>query len=236
MLYYADDSISIHHADFRDVLPTIASGSIALVVADPPYGVGETGKISKPATGQAYGGRSNTPKLEKNRRATFVPSMVWTGDDYDAEPWDAERLDALRSAGPCIIWGGNYYADRLPASPCWLVWDKDNGGTDFADVELAWCSHPTAARLFRFRWNGMLQGDMANREPRIYPGQKPVPLMRWVVSMYSKPGDLIFDPCCGSGPVARAAKEMGRRVIACDLSERACELAAKRCRQEVLSL
>lgn len=217
-LYYTDDAVTIHHADFREVLPTVAPGSIALVLADPPYGIGETGKAAK------------------GSRDALARSMRWTGDDYDRELWGREELDAILEAGPCVIWGGNYYADQLPKSSCWLVWDKENGANDFADVELAWCSASKAARIFRFRWSGMLQGDMANREPRLYPGQKPVPLMRWILSMFTAPGDLVFDPCCGSGPVARAAKELGRRVIACDKSELACELAAKRCRQEVLSL
>lgn len=218
MLYYSDDAVKIYNDDFRDVLPSIAAGSIGLILADPPYGVGETAKAAK-------GDRSKKAK-----------SMLWTGADYDAERWTRDQLDALRAAGPCVIWGGNHYTDILPVSACWLVWDKENGANDFADVEMAWCSHQGAARLFRFRWAGMLQGDMAHKEPRLYPGQKPVPLMRWVLDRFSKPGDTIFDPCCGSGPVARAGKELGRLVVACDRSEMACELAAKRCRQEVLSL
>lgn len=216
--YYSDDLIAVYNADFRDVLASFTPGHFDLSVADPPYGINETAKASK------------------GSRDSLAKSMVWAGPDYDAERWTPDHIGALLLAAEnTVIWGGNYYTDMLPASPCWLVWDKDNTGA-FADCEMAWCSHKSAARLFKWRWNGMLQEDMARKEARVYPGQKPVPLMRWVLTMFSKPGDVIFDPCSGSGPVAQACKELGCHCVACDVSELACELTAKRCRQEVMGI
>lgn len=82
----------------------------------------------------------------------------------------------------------------------------------------------------------MLQEDMANKEPRVYPGQKPVALMRWVLHLFATKGDRIFDPCIGSGPTLQACKEAGFSAVGCDVSEKACELAVRRLRQEVLPL
>ena len=62
-----------------------------------------------------------------------------------------------------IIWGGNYFINYLQNTPCMIVWDKDNGNNDFADCEYAWCSMGVA-RMFRFVWNGMIQGNMLNKE------------------------------------------------------------------------
>jgi site-specific DNA-methyltransferase (adenine-specific) len=107
-----------------------------------------------------------------------------------------------------IIFGGNYFIDHLHNTSCIIVWDKDNSG-NFADCELAWTSFKTATRIFRFRWNGMLQQDMKNKEVRIHPTQKPRQLYQWLLKNYAKPGDKILDTHLGSGSSAIAAYEMG---------------------------
>lgn len=84
-----------------------------------------------------------------------------------------------------------------------------NGECDFADCELAWTSFDTAVRKFEFKWNGMLQGNMANKEERIHPNHKPIPLYNWILSNYAKPGDKILDPMMGSQSSRIAAYKMG---------------------------
>ena len=101
---------------------------------------------------------------------------------------------------------------------CFIVWDKDNSG-DFADCELAWTSFTTATRLFKYRWNGMLQGDMKNKETRVHTTQKPVPLFEWILSKYAKAGDKILDPFCGSGTILEACMNLGLECLAIDKSD-----------------
>jgi site-specific DNA-methyltransferase (adenine-specific) len=113
-----------------------------------------------------------------------------------------------------IIWGANHFISRIDDardanSPCWIVWDKDNGANDFADCELAWSSFPTAVRRFKYTWNGMLQQDMANKERRIHPTQKPVALYKWLLTNYAKEGDKILDTHLGSGSSRIAAYDLG---------------------------
>ncbi len=107
-----------------------------------------------------------------------------------------------------IIFGGNFFLDHLSATSCMIVWDKLNSG-NFADFELAWTSFKTAVRKFSFMWNGMLQGDMRNKEKRIHPTQKPVALYEWLLKNYAKPGDKILDTHGGSMSIAIACDIMG---------------------------
>jgi site-specific DNA-methyltransferase (adenine-specific) len=97
----------------------------------------------------------------------------------------------------------------LKNTPCFVVWDKDNGNTDFADCELAWLSFKTSIRKFKYKWRGMIQENMKEKEIRIHPTQKPVALYRWLLQKYAKKGDKIFDSHVGSAS----------SLIACSLEE-----------------
>jgi DNA methylase len=114
-----------------------------------------------------------------------------------------------------VWWGGNYYADHLPASSCWLVWDKETTG-NFADCELAWTNQDKAARLLRHRWNGMLRAS--EHERRWHPTQKPAALAAWVYEVLGQAGDVVFDPFVGSGPSVLAAEQRNRTLYGCELS------------------
>lgn len=107
--------------------------------------------------------------------------------------------------------GGNYFIESINKdSQGWVVWDKKHPpGIDYADCELAWTSFNRATRIFRFRWNGMLQEDMKNKEKRIHPTQKPVALYEWLLKEYAKPGDKILDTHVGSGSSRIAAYNLG---------------------------
>lgn len=140
------------------------------------------------------------------------------GDDSTATAITAYRLCAeLFPKALHIWWGANYYANALPPSSCWIVWDKENTG-NFADVELAWCSHKGAAKLFRHMWNGMLKAS-EHGQRRVHPSQKPVMLASWTFTEFGQSGDVIFDPFLGSGISVIAAERLGdRTVIGCELS------------------
>ena len=94
--------------------------------------------------------------------------------------------------------GANHFISKMPFdSSCWIVWDKDNGNTDFSDCELAWTSFSTARKI-KYRWNGMLQAKYETQRNRIHPTQKPVALYEWLLNRYAKPGDIILDTHVGS--------------------------------------
>ena len=204
--------------DCLEVMRGLPDKCVDLVLTDPPYGIGE-----------AKGKNKTRGKLAKAK-------------DYGVDDWDdriPERgvFDEIRRVSKhAIIFGGNYFAEYLDNSPCWLVWDKDNGGCDFADCELAWTNFHTAVRKFTFRWHGMLQGDMKEKETRYHPTQKPVKLFRQILDSYSNPGDIILDPFLGSGTTAVACVETGRHFIGIELEEKYCEIARRRVAEATPSL
>jgi site-specific DNA-methyltransferase (adenine-specific) len=152
----------------------------------------------------------------------------------DTQPFDPAPLLRFPRV---VLFGANHYADRLPPSPTWLVWDKRDGvaSDDNADCELAWTNLGGPARLYRHLWRGLCRASEQGQR-HLHPTQKPVALMAWIIANWTKPGDLILDPYMGSGPVLRAAKDLGRRAIGIEIEERYCEIAARRLGQEVLPL
>ena len=121
--------------------------------------------------------------------------------------------EIIRVSKNQIIFGGNYFVEYLHNSPCWIVWDKNNGKNDFADCELAWTNFKSAVRKYLWTWNGMLQHDMKNKDVRIHPTQKPLKLFEMILNDYSKENDLILDCFSGSGTTAIACHNRKRSFI-----------------------
>lgn len=215
--YYDDGKgIVIYHGDCREVLPALALPADALVVADPPYGVSE--RTDRKAKGRSYAA------------ACYDFAPVYDDD----KPFDPAHLLTFKRL---VLWGANHFAERLPASPSWLVWDKRDGiaSNDNADCELAWSNLGGPARVFRHLWSGMIKASERDQR-RLHPTQKPVALGSWLLQNWSKPGDTVVEPYMGGGFVLRAAKDLGRRAIGIEIEERYCEIAARRLSQEVLAL
>lgn len=195
--------IELLNIDCMEYMKTCKDKEFDLAIVDPPYGIGESGKTNK----------------SRGKLAQAKDYVSFEGDDMEAPP--REYFDELKRVSKHqIIWGANHFFDRVMAnSSCWIVWDKQNGKSDFADCELAYTSFTSAVRKFTFQWAGMLQGDMKNKEHRIHPTQKPVKLYDWLLSNYAKPGQKILDTHLGSGSSAIAAHYYGCDFVGCELSE-----------------
>ena len=142
--------------------------------------------------------------------------------------------ELLRISKNQIVWGGNYFCSMLPTSQCWIIWDKQHPeGIDFADCELAWTSFNKASRIFRFMWNGMLQGDMKHREDRIHPTQKPVALYSWLLNKFANKDDIILDTHVGSASSLIACHRTNHKFVGFELDEYYYNLANKRLLDEM---
>lgn len=208
--------------DCMEAMRSMPDQCFDLAVVDPPYGIGESGRKNK----------SRTNLAEATDYSPFFGE--------DKEPPPVEFFTQLaRVSKKQIIFGANHFISRLPPpadTPCWIVWDKQNGGSDFADFEMAWTSFNRAARIFRFRWAGMLQGNMKNKETRIHPTQKPVALYAWIFQHYAKPGDRILDTHLGSGSSRIAAWDAGLDFTGYEIDREYFDAQEKRFQQHTAQL
>lgn len=193
------------HGDCREILPTLPECD--LICTDPPYGIGEAAKNNK-------------------SRGVLAQAKDYGKDDWDNATPPAWVIEMMRDKAKWqVFFGGNYYA--LPPARCWLVWDKDNGENDFADCELAWTNLPKAVRRLRWRWQGMLQQDMANKEERQHPTQKPVPVMRWAL-LQVPDAVTVCDPFMGSGTTGIACHIEGRQFTGIERERKYFDIACER--------
>ncbi len=194
---------TLYHGDCRIVLPTL--GKVDAAVFDPPYGIGE----------------ANGKNKSRGRLAV--------SQDYGIASWDNETADAaanlaISMAHHSVVFGGNYY--DLPPSSCWLVWDKLNGTSDFADCELAWTNLPKAVRRLYYLWNGCMRRE--RHIERTHPTQKPVGVMKWAIEHLPDTAKTILDPFMGSGTTGVACARLGRRFIGIEIERRYFDIACRR--------
>jgi len=189
---------TLYLADCRDILPTLPK--VDAVITDPPYGIGIT-KSNRLAVSRGMGG------------------MSWDDDTPEKELIDG----VVAQSAKAILWGGNYF--DLPPARCVLVWDKQNDGRDFADLEMAWTNIDAVARIFRMRPMNMDGG-------KVHPTQKPVDLMKWCIEQAGKP-QTILDPFAGSGTTGVAALEMGLEFIGIEREPKYFEIMCERIQRVV---
>lgn len=195
---------TLYLGDCREILPTLPK--VDAVITDPPYGIGEAAGKNK-------------------SRGRLAVAKDFGNDSWDDQPIPDGLIQMVRDAGKwAVIFGGNYYA--LPAAKCWLVWDKENGDSDFADCELAWTNLPKAVRRIRYMWNGMLR---ANGEARgDHPTQKPIGVMAWAINHVPDPCRTILDPFMGSGTTGVAAANLQREFIGIERERKYFDIACRR--------
>ena len=168
--------------DCMEGMRQFADNHFDLAVVDPPYGIGEDG-------------------LKNHSRGNKAAPTMYKPKNWDRSVPDIDYFKELKRVSKNqVIWGANHFVQNITSanSSCWIVWDKLNGDNDFADCELAWTSFKTSVRKYTFRWAGMLQGNMSNKETRIHPTQKPCALYDWIFSNYATEGQKILDTHLGS--------------------------------------
>ena len=211
-------AIELLNIDCMEYMRGLPDKAFDLAIVDPPY-FSEYGKQNYTGSDISTTGiRRQTKKINE----WGVP--------------DAEYFSQLhRVSKNQIIWGINYYA-KFTDSVGRIVWDKKNDTATFSKAEIASHSFGLRVDMFRFEWNGMIQGDMKNKEHRIHPTQKPVKLYEWLLSNYANPGDRILDTHLGSGSSAIAAHYGGFDFVGCELDTDYFNAASKRLEQDTAQL
>lgn len=197
-----NDYIEITNEDNMDLMSRYKDNHFDLAIVDPPYGGNDAIGLSDNKKG-----KQATKRTKYNVFENVAPNEIYFNE-------------LIKVSKNQIIWGVNFYgiADLTGGRICW-----NKNGTAFGEAELAYYSNSKSVSVFEYTWNGMLQGNMKNKETRIHPTQKPVALYEWLLKNYAKPGDKILDTHLGSGSIAIAVHKMNQ-IEGMDLTLTACEL------------
>ena len=185
----------IHHADCLSFMRELPDKCVDLVLTDPPYGIG--------INGSKLGGKS--------------PDK--TGKLYDANSWDIKEWDLTtpdqsvfdeikRISKQQIIFGYNYFPEKVGASKGLIIWDKKEKvpSNNYSDAEIASCSFGNA-KIYRHMWSGLCK-DSEVCEKTIHPTQKPVQLFKWCLSYAKLEKGIVLDCFSGSGTTALACHDL----------------------------
>ena len=193
-------------ADCLAIMPTL--GRFDAVVTDPPYGVFK---------------RTNTDGK------MFGKETIYSTDDK-AAGWDvrpgSEAFAAIMATKKYVVWGGNYFADIMGASPGVMIWHKKTGNNSYADCEIAWTNATGTTRIFEHQWCGAFK-DSERGQRAVHPTQKPVALMEWCIG-FLPDAKTILDPFMGSGTTLVACQRMGRQGTGIELDPDYFAIACKR--------
>jgi site-specific DNA-methyltransferase (adenine-specific)/modification methylase len=197
---------TLYLGDCLEILPTLPE--VDAVVTDPPYGIGWV--------------HSGIGYLKSGRMlGTKHGGECVVGDDVPFDP------SPFLNLAPCLLfWGANNYADKLPPSTGWRVWDKGIApGLSFSDFEMAWTNAPTKAIMWRQQWCGF--NREGEREPRDHPTQKPVWIMQKCLEIFPRAA-LVLDPFMGSGTTGVACANLGRKFIGVEIEAKYFDIACER--------
>jgi len=203
--------MTITNEDNMQLMARYEDNYFDLAIVDPPYGKNP---------------HRNSDGLGLAKRNYESGSTQW-----DNKPLNEYWNELFRVSKNQIVWGGNYFIEHLHSTNSFIFWDKEKPFKNYADGELAWSSFNKSAKKYTFAWNGMIQGDMKNKEVRIHPTQKPVKLYEWLLMNYAKEGDKILDTHLGSGSIAIACHNLGYDLTACELDKEYYDAALKRIKQ-----
>lgn len=214
------DKTAVFNLDCMVGMKTYSDKYFDLAIVDPPYGIGVL-SMNYTKSGSVRFRKSAAERRDYRKQA-----------QWDVKPTKEYFDELFRVSKRQIIWGGNYFTDMLKPSKSFIVWDKrtsDSMRNDFADCEYAWMSSGMGvARIFRFLWCGMLQGNAKKKEERFHPTQKPVELYAWILNNYAQNGYKILDTHLGSGSSRIAAYDLGFEFVGFEIDKEYFDMQEER--------
>lgn len=191
----------IYYGNSYEIIKKIPDKSIDLIFTDPPYGINADKGVD---------GFGNSPKK------AYKCNDTW--DNESPPKWFFDEM--IRIAKKIIIFGGNYFTDKLPQNNHWIVWDKQGGiefENPFSACELLWTNIPknNVKKYIQIQQGFIKKGY----DEKIHPTQKPLDLCKNIIKDYAEDGNIILDLFSGSGTICVAAKELGFNFIGIENNE-----------------
>lgn len=226
---HQSDRCTVVWGDCRDPAVIAACPRYELLLTDPPYGI---------AYQSGWAGR---PMLAGDNGTADWPAVLgqWVGQS---------RNERLRESRHVYVFG---YDEDVLAAPLFLsvtadlIWAKERLGQGNLAFPWARAHEPITMGVYRADAHGRaaqrgalaarLRRGSVLRYPRVngagrHPTEKPIPLCADLVESSTVRGDLVVDPCAGSGSTAVAAVLLGRRAWICEIDRHHAETTATRVR------
>jgi len=177
----------VYNEDCIEVMKRYEDNYFDIAIVDPPYG------------------------LDINSSGTHFKEKYEIKDWDKATPNDEYFAELKRVSKNQIIWGGNYFLDRLGNCKCFIIWDKKIAeDMSFAMCEMAWTSFKNGAKIYN---------KTATQLNRIHPTQKPIGLYDWLIDRYAEKGQIILDTHLGSGSSRISANKAGLSFVGCEIDK-----------------
>ena len=212
-------SVELHLGDCLEVMRSMPDKSVDAVITDPPYGMNLDTDFSKMVNRNNFKGLS----------AGNIYSNV-IGDNRQFDP-----SEILKMADTVVLFGYDYFSNKLPDNSTVLVWDKRL--TESADkcfgspFELLWINKKTRKRFYRVRWYGLFGTEKQDIKKRVHPTQKPIELMVKIIEDFTHEDDTILDPFMGSGTTGVACVQTGRNFIGIEIDPTYFAIAERRIKE-----
>ena len=248
-IYYQDEFVTLYHGDCIDVLPTMASGSVDLVLTDLPYGMTDCAwdtelpldvlwaewkrLLTKTGAVTLTASQPFTSTLVSSNPKAFKTEWIW--EKNAGSNFGTLKRQPMKEHESVLLfaWGKYLYNPQM----------QERAASGLARVKSGVVNYSTKADVYS---KGGLTGTASsnrpdlryprsiqkfNRERGLHPTQKPVDLMRYIIRTYTDEGATVLDNCAGSGSTLVAARAEGRKSIGIEMEEKYCEVIANRCSQ-----
>jgi len=251
--YYNEDGITLYLGDCREILPQLTE-KVDLVLTDPPYGHNNNNGDMASHREAIFEGRKEAYRPDEEWR----PIANDGKEANELVRWFFAESHRLLAPGSCCCCccGGGGPDPQFARWSLWLdeafnggfkhmvVWDKGPMGMGHhyrrsyetilvAQKKGASCAwYDTTKQVENVIRPGMLGISKIIPAPDEHPTLKPVPLMGFFIRLHSRQGNLILDPFLGSGTTAVACKQLGRRCIGIEISEKYLQIAVRRLAQQ----
>ncbi|KXA97997.1 hypothetical protein AKJ37_01670 [candidate division MSBL1 archaeon SCGC-AAA259I09] len=228
---------TIIHADCMEVMPEMPESSVDAVITDPPYGIQDDEKVSK-RKGSATGlkdsldweRRKGKDQFKWLRRVLEEFRRILKPTGNLGLFYDRFEISRMRELGESVGFHAlNYYAlvKRNPAPR----YRKDNFKSGF-ELAALFCMDKKESK---FNYLNDDPQAMVNYHEYVpsdketdHPTEKPVAPLKDLIKIFTDPGDLVFDPFCGSGSVLIAAQKTRRDWIGVEKNPKYVEMAEER--------